>query len=206
MRRLSWDFVRGAALAALLAAAPPPARAGLLVANSTPGAPAGSDVLAYDALTGAPLGAFVPAGSGGLNVPQGLTFGPDGNLYVTSSLDASVFRYDAAGNPLGAFVPAESGGLQGANRPRVWPGRQPLRQQPDERGAALRRIERRVPRGLRGRGQRRVDDPRVPGVWLRRQPLCQLPPDERSAALRRDVGGVPGRLCRRGQRRAGRAG
>ena len=44
--------------------------------------------------------------------PTGLTFGPDGNLYVTSSLNDQVLRYDGStGAFLDAFVPSGSGGL-----------------------------------------------------------------------------------------------
>jgi sugar lactone lactonase YvrE len=73
-----------------------------------------NDVVRYDATTGAFVDVFVPPGSGGLGVPIGLTFGQDGNLYVTSSGNA-VLRYDGTtGAPLGAFVTAGSGGLSGA--------------------------------------------------------------------------------------------
>src|SRR5262249_14593320 len=42
----------------------------------------------------------------------GMAFGPDGNLYVSSSLDDRVLRFDAASGALvDAFVPARSGGL-----------------------------------------------------------------------------------------------
>jgi hypothetical protein len=40
-------------------------------------------VLKYDGTTGAFLGAFVGPGSD-LSLPRGLTFGPDGNLYVAN--------------------------------------------------------------------------------------------------------------------------
>jgi DNA-binding beta-propeller fold protein YncE len=72
-------------------------------------------VLKFNARNGDPLGVFVPAGSGGLNGPTGLTFGPDGNLYVSSFvLNNRVLKYDGrSGQFLGVFVDEQSGGLQG---------------------------------------------------------------------------------------------
>jgi hypothetical protein len=64
------------------------------------------------------LGAFVPPGLGGLGDAYGITYGPDGNVYVSTLSSSAVYRYDAAGNPLPApgqsgavFVPPGSGGL-----------------------------------------------------------------------------------------------
>src|SRR4029450_12174357 len=70
-------------------------------------------VLKFDAENGASLGTFVPSGSGGLNGPTGLTFGPDGHLYVSSFVfNFSVLKYDGeTGQFLGVFVTSGSGGL-----------------------------------------------------------------------------------------------
>src|SRR5262245_54900756 len=78
----------------------------------------------YDGATGAPLGQFVASGSGGLQHAVGLTFGPDGNLYVTSAGAFSggvdtIMRFNgrtgapmpSPGNSGAVFVAAGSGGL-----------------------------------------------------------------------------------------------
>ena len=63
----------------------------------------------YNGTTGAFIDNFVPSGSGGLSNPFGLTFGPDGNLYVACNCTNGVLRYN--GNT-GAFMgPFASGGL-----------------------------------------------------------------------------------------------
>lgn len=76
------------------------------------------EVLRYNATTGEFVDAFVPAGSGGLDGPHGLTFGPDANgdgipeLYVSGRSSFNVVRYDGAtGAPLGEYVASGSGGL-----------------------------------------------------------------------------------------------
>ena len=85
-----------------------------------------NEVLLYDGTLGTFLRAFVTdipqtpfSESGGLDHPTGLTFGPDGNLYVNSFDTHQVLQYNAAGMFLSVFVandPAtpdvdESGGL-----------------------------------------------------------------------------------------------
>src|SRR5437867_6013463 len=77
----------------------------------------GRAIRRYDGHTGAFIDVFESARSGGLTVPVGLVFGPDGNLYVASAENngnGSVLRYDGhTGDFLGAFVPTGTGGISG---------------------------------------------------------------------------------------------
>ncbi|MFO0850787.1 MAG: Calx-beta domain-containing protein [Gemmataceae bacterium] len=75
------------------------------------------EVLRFDA-AGTFMGAFVTAGSGGIDGPHGLAFGPDVNgagvpeLYVTGRNSFNVVRYDGAtGQPLGALNTTGAGAL-----------------------------------------------------------------------------------------------
>jgi len=77
-----------------------------------------ASILRYDGETGEFLGAFVASGSGGLEFPLGLVFGPDGDLYVADggATAPAVLRFEgpASRSPgafLGEFVPPGSGGL-----------------------------------------------------------------------------------------------
>jgi Ca2+-binding RTX toxin-like protein len=55
---------------------------------------------------------FVSSGSGGLDKPKNLIFGPDGNLYVISYQQDKVKRYDGTtGAVIDTFVASGSGGL-----------------------------------------------------------------------------------------------
>jgi len=52
------------------------------------------EVFRYNETNGVFLNVMISAGSGGLNAPHGLAFGPDRNLYVGSALSDEVLRYN----------------------------------------------------------------------------------------------------------------
>ncbi len=70
-------------------------------------------IMKFDGTTGATLLEIGgPSGSTSLAYPRGLDFGPDGNLYVSSSSSSEVLRFDPnTGTLIDAFVPAGTGGL-----------------------------------------------------------------------------------------------
>jgi DNA-binding beta-propeller fold protein YncE len=77
------------------------------------------NILRYDGTSGAFLGEFVASGSGGLQGPVTMTFGPDGDLYVADfySSELAVKRFEgpsevAPGTFVETFVPAGSGELR----------------------------------------------------------------------------------------------
>ncbi|HEX5036050.1 MAG TPA: Calx-beta domain-containing protein [bacterium] len=80
-----------------LAFAPSPASASDLLVSSQNT----HNVLRYNGTTGAFIGEFVVAGSGGLDGPDGMAFGPDGNLYVLDFEPDKIFRFDGS---TGAFI------------------------------------------------------------------------------------------------------
>jgi DNA-binding beta-propeller fold protein YncE len=60
-----------------------------------------NEILRYDGVIGSFMGVFVSAGGGGLDQPNGVVFGPDGNLYVSSNQTNQVLRYNGT---TGAFI------------------------------------------------------------------------------------------------------
>jgi hypothetical protein len=71
-------------------------------------------VLEYNGTSGNFITAFVAAGSGGLNAPNGLVFGPNGDLFVSSHASNQVLEYNGTTGAFEtAFVAAGSGGLSG---------------------------------------------------------------------------------------------
>jgi len=63
----------------------------------------GNRIHRYSETNGTAIGTgiFVPAGSGGLNLPHGMAIGPDDNLYVASAGNDAVLRYNGTN---GAFL------------------------------------------------------------------------------------------------------
>jgi DNA-binding beta-propeller fold protein YncE len=94
---------------ALTAAGMSPALADLLVGGN------GEQVYRYDDRTGAFLGILVPNGSGGLNDLQGMTVGPDRQLYMTSFNTRQVLRSD--GRTTSVFIPANEKEINRISRP-----------------------------------------------------------------------------------------
>lgn len=86
------------ALGTALITLAPAAQAALLIGNTR-----GNNVSIFDEQTGRYGGDFIAAGSGGLVDPDDLTFGPDGNLYVSSgtSTSGAILKFDGK---TGAFL------------------------------------------------------------------------------------------------------
>lgn len=63
-------------------------------------------VLRFDGATGALEGVFADTHIDG---PEGITMGPDGNVYVASEYSGNVTKWSSSGTYLGEFVPPTSG-------------------------------------------------------------------------------------------------
>jgi streptogramin lyase len=76
-----------------------------------------TSVLRYDQFTGAFMDVFVSPGSGGLDGASGISFGPDGTLYVASFWGSrEILRYNGkTGDFIDVFITAGSGGLGAPN-------------------------------------------------------------------------------------------
>ena len=76
-----------------------------------------SEVLRFDGVTGAFMDVFADLSSisGGVEEPEGLVFGPDGDLYVSDFNRSAVYKFDGnTGTFDSVFVSAGSGGLDAA--------------------------------------------------------------------------------------------
>lgn len=70
-------------------------------------------IMRYDGTTGAANGTFADSTSG-INSVRGMTLGPDGNIYVSSSSTNEIIRFNAVtGAKIDVFVSAGSGSLSG---------------------------------------------------------------------------------------------
>jgi streptogramin lyase len=82
----------------------------------------GNRVVRINTTTGAGS-TFVAANAGGLSLPHGLTFGPDGHLYVASQVSngsgtTGILKFNGTtGASMGTFVAAGSGGLVSPFKP-----------------------------------------------------------------------------------------
>ena len=69
-------------------------------------------VVAFDRATGEVVRDFIAAGSGGLDRPEGIDIGADGNLYVASAESGQILRYDGrTGEFIDVFIDEGIGGL-----------------------------------------------------------------------------------------------
>ncbi len=77
--------------------------------SSAPTFGAGAGVMAFNHSSGAPIGtgAFVPyteIPANNVNGPQGMRFGPSGNLYIADTTNSDVHVYNSSGTSLGSLT------------------------------------------------------------------------------------------------------
>ena len=105
-----YDFLKSSfwvVVTAQISLIPLKAEAAKLVASRNSGT-----VLAFDENTGDYLGTFIEQGSGGLAAPSSLTYGLNGNLYVSDYDNSSVLVYDGVtGDFIETFIASGDNGL-----------------------------------------------------------------------------------------------
>lgn len=93
----------------------------------------------FDLATGQSLGDAVATGAGGLRgADNGMTFGPDGRLYVPGYDSHSVVRHDPVGGTTATFIDARAGGLLNARGILFEPGGQSVLVSSEGNGKILR--------------------------------------------------------------------
>ena len=132
-------------------------------------------VLQYSFSTGQ-FSTFVQSGAGGLSLPSGLAFGPDGNLYVASAGSGSILSYyGTTGFFDQTFV---SSGFGGLSTPSA------LAFEADGTTVGCQRERRRRERGDPRLRQRRQLPGYAGAVWQRRPGRPGRPGDHRGARAR----------------------
>jgi outer membrane protein assembly factor BamB len=107
VRLLTLLFQLSTLIAGCLLLTSPAAASNLVITNLS-----SDSIQAFNARTGVSAGTFAPTGTGGMDSPEGVTFGPDGMLYVASANTNNVLRFNGVTGAFdGVFVAAGSGDL-----------------------------------------------------------------------------------------------
>jgi len=81
-----------------------------------------AQVFRYNQDTGSFIDVFIKPGSGGLNGATGLSYGPDGNVYIASFYSRNILRYNGkTGKFIDEFVSPGRGGLGAPNDVKFGP-------------------------------------------------------------------------------------
>lgn len=78
-----------------------------------------SRVNKYDAVTGQFISTIINGGP--LSKAEGMTFGPDGNIYISSANTDQILQYTSTGQFIKVFVSTQSGGLDNPENLRFGP-------------------------------------------------------------------------------------